>query len=87
LSIVCGADNVRQGILVVVARIGAIMPNGLLIKHNKLMNHDSYGMICSARELNLRKHQFNSQGIIELPNYFKVGQNFMHVYTNFPYEK
>jgi tRNA-binding EMAP/Myf-like protein len=50
------------------------------------MNHDSYGMVCSARELNLQKHQFNTNGIIELPDYFEVGKKFMYAFANF-YEK
>ncbi|MDR0675408.1 MAG: tRNA-binding protein [Mycoplasmataceae bacterium] len=85
LSIVCGADNIRKDLLVVIARVDTIMPNGLLINRSKLMGYDSYGMICSVRELNLQKHQFNKEGIIELPNYFTkdIGKNFMDVFVNF----
>jgi tRNA-binding protein len=82
LPIVCGASNIREGLKVVVARVGAVMPNGLSIKASKLMNHDSYGMICSAKELNLKKHKYNTDGIIELPSSFVVGEDFIEPFDN-----
>jgi tRNA-binding protein len=51
LQIVCGAPNVEAGQKVVVAKIGAVMPSGLLIKAGNLRGVDSFGMLCSAREL------------------------------------
>ena len=51
LQIVCGAPNVDAGQKVVVAKIGAVMPSGMLIKEGNLRGVDSYGMLCSAREL------------------------------------
>lgn len=52
-QIVCGASNVRAGLDVVVATIGAVMPSGLVIKPVKLRGVDSEGMICSASEIGL----------------------------------
>ena len=52
-QIVCGASNVRAGIYVPVAMIGAVMPSGLEIKPVKLRGVDSDGMICSSGELDL----------------------------------
>lgn len=52
-QIVCGASNVREGIFVAVAMIGATMPNGMEIKPVKLRGVESDGMICSASELEL----------------------------------
>jgi phenylalanyl-tRNA synthetase beta chain len=52
-QIVCGAANVRAGLYVVVATIGAVMPNGMVIKPVKLRGVDSEGMICSASEIGL----------------------------------
>src|SRR4051812_10666176 len=47
-SVVCGAANVRAGIRVPLARIGAVLPNGMKIGPAKLRGVDSQGMICSA---------------------------------------
>jgi len=62
-QIVCGASNVRAGLNVVVATIGAIMPSGLVIKPVKLRGVESEGMICSATEIGLADAQ---DGILEL---------------------
>ena len=53
LKIVCGAENVRAGIRVPVATIGAKLPNDLTIKPAKIRGIDSEGMLCSARELGM----------------------------------
>lgn len=71
LDIVCGASNVRPGLLVVVATIGAKLPNGLKIKRAEVRGVDSYGMLCSASELGLEEH---SDGILELSEDAEVGQ-------------
>ena len=62
-QIVCGASNVRAGLDVVVATIGAVMPSGMAIKPVKLRGVDSEGMICSASEIGLVDCQ---AGILEL---------------------
>ena len=62
-QIVCGASNVRAGLNVVVATIGATMPNGMEIKPVKLRGVDSEGMICSASEIGLEDCQ---DGILEI---------------------
>ncbi|MEI0491441.1 phenylalanine--tRNA ligase subunit beta [Brachyspira intermedia] len=51
LSIVCGASNVREGIYVPIAMIGAKLPNGLTIKKASIRGFESNGMICSRTEL------------------------------------
>lgn len=73
-QIVCGASNVRTGLDVVVATIGAKMPGGLVIKPVKLRGIDSEGMICSASEIGFEKFQ---DGILELDSSigkFELGQ-------------
>ena len=52
LQIVCGASNVRAGIHVPVATIGAVLPAvNLTIKAGELRGVASQGMICSLAEL------------------------------------
>ena len=54
LQIVCGAANVRAGIHVPVALVGATLPAvGLTIKAAELRGVASSGMICSLQELGL----------------------------------
>ncbi len=53
LQIVCGAPNVDAGQKVVVAKVGAVMPSGMIIKDAELRGVPSSGMICSAKELAL----------------------------------
>ena len=56
LQIVCGAANVRAGILVAVATVGTYLPKvDLKIKPAKLRGEKSEGMICSLSELGLTK--------------------------------
>ncbi|MBV5320561.1 MAG: phenylalanine--tRNA ligase subunit beta, partial [Sulfuricurvum sp.] len=52
-QIVCGASNVREGIHIALATVGAELPGGLKIKEAKLRGVDSHGMICSAKEISL----------------------------------
>ncbi|ANB57307.1 putative tRNA binding domain protein [Anoxybacillus sp. B7M1] len=75
LQIVCGAPNVDAGQKVVVAKIGAVMPSGLVIKEAELRGVPSYGMICSARELELPNAP-QEKGILVLSDDYQVGQAF-----------
>lgn len=52
-QVVCGAPNVTAGSKYPFARLGSIMPGGLLIEKRKLRGEASEGMLCSARELGL----------------------------------
>jgi phenylalanyl-tRNA synthetase beta chain len=64
LAIVCGAPNVRAGLKVAVAKVGAELPGGISIKRAKIRGVESNGMLCSARELGLGEEH---DGIMELP--------------------
>jgi tRNA-binding protein len=75
LQIVCGAPNVEAGQKVVVAKIGAVMPSGLIIQETELRGVPSYGMICSARELELPNAP-QEKGILVLSDEYEVGQPF-----------
>jgi len=75
LQIVCGAPNVEAGQKVVVAKIGAVMPSGMLIKEGNLRGVESYGMLCSARELAIPNAP-SEKGILVLPQDAIVGSAF-----------
>lgn len=75
LQIVCGAPNVEAGQKVVVAKIGAVMPSGMLIKEGNLRGVESYGMLCSARELAIPNAP-SEKGILVLPEDAIVGSSF-----------
>ena len=72
LQIVCGAANVRAGIKVPLATLGAVLPGGLEIKKAKLRGVESFGMLCSAKELGMAEE---SSGLLELSNSLSVGQD------------
>ncbi|MEG0283767.1 MAG: DUF4479 domain-containing protein [Erysipelotrichales bacterium] len=74
VQIVCGASNVDAGQKVVVARVGAIMKDGTWILKGKLLKVDSFGMICSARELGLEQ---TYDGILVLDDSYEVGADFI----------
>ncbi|MGG3005176.1 YtpR family tRNA-binding protein [Geobacillus stearothermophilus] len=76
LQIVCGAPNVAAGQKVVVAKIGAVMPSGLVIQESELRGVRSSGMICSARELGLPNAP-QEKGILVLSDEYEVGQPFV----------
>ncbi len=63
LSVVCGAPNVRAGMIVPLATVGAKLPGGVTIKRSKIRGEESQGMLCSARELELSD---DHEGIVDL---------------------
>ncbi len=70
LQIVCGAANVHAGLRVPAALVGAQLPGGLEIKRAKLRGVESFGMLCSAKELGLAE---SSTGLMVLPPDAKPG--------------
>ncbi|HDC9871328.1 TPA: DUF4479 domain-containing protein [Staphylococcus aureus] len=75
LQIVCGAPNVEAGQKVVVAKVGAVMPSGMVIKDAELRGVASSGMICSMKELNLPNAP-EEKGIMVLNDSYEIGQSF-----------
>ena len=52
LQVVCGAPNCRVGIKSILAKIGAVVPDGgFKINKGKLRGVESFGMLCSSSEL------------------------------------
>ncbi|MBB1630050.1 phenylalanine--tRNA ligase subunit beta [Cupriavidus sp. UME77] len=78
LQIVCGAPNVAPGILVPCALVGAVLPPSeaggkpFEIKVGKLRGVDSFGMLCSARELKLSE---DHGGLMLLPEDARIGMD------------
>ncbi len=72
LSIVCGAPNVYEGMHAPTAVVGATLPGDFRIKKAKLRGVESFGMLCSAKELGLSEA---SEGLMDLPSHSPVGQD------------
>ena len=62
IQIVCGAPNAAEGILVPVAKAGAVLPGGIKIKKGKLRGVESNGMCCSGPEINVPEYLYPSVG-------------------------
>lgn len=78
LQIVCGAPNVRKGLKVIVALVGAVLPGDFKIKKGNIRGVESNGMLCSIAELGLESKFLkpeDKEGIHELPADSKVGED------------
>ena len=76
VQIVCGAPNARAGLVAPLATVGAVLPGGMKIKPAKLRGVESFGMLCSARELGIDS---DGSGLLELPADAAVGQPVVQV--------
>ena len=67
-QIVCGAPNVREGMVIPFAKIGAVLPSedgkGFKIKKAKLRGVESFGMLCAEEEMGIAD---KSDGLWDLP--------------------
>ncbi|HJW45994.1 MAG TPA: phenylalanine--tRNA ligase subunit beta [Lysobacter sp.] len=70
VQIVCGAPNARAGLKAPLATVGANLPGGIAIKAAKLRGVESFGMLCSAKELGVDP---DASGLLELPADAPVG--------------
>ncbi len=74
-QVVCGAPNVRAGLLIPFAKVGAVLEGGekpFKIKAAKLRGVESNGMLCSAEELGMAE---SSDGLLELPQTLTLGED------------
>ncbi|OVE79919.1 phenylalanine--tRNA ligase subunit beta [bacterium I07] len=77
VSVVCGAPNVAEGMLVPLAPAGSILADGKIIESTEIKGFRSEGMLCSEKELgvgtdhtgilDLTLEQFSAGNLIEIP--------------------
>lgn len=80
-QIVCGAPNVKKGLYVIVARVGAEFPD-FTIKKSKIRGVESNGMICSLQELGIEEKYVPEEykdGIYYFDKEVKPGSNPLEV--------
>lgn len=86
LKIVCGAPNVATGQKIIVATIGAVLydgDNAFTIKKSKLRGEDSFGMICSEKEIGIGE---DTSGIMVLPERAAIGMpaaEYFHITSDY----
>ncbi|MEA2115639.1 MAG: phenylalanine--tRNA ligase subunit beta [Thermodesulfobacteriota bacterium] len=76
VPVVCGAPNVRAGLITAIARPGVGLPDGHKIKKAKVRGEVSMGMLCSWRELGLSE---DHAGIMELDSSLDSGRSLVDV--------
>ena len=84
VQIVTGADNIKVGDIVPVAKDGSELPGGKKIKKGELRGVESCGMMCSVGELGLDINQYPGQiehGIMILPKKYEkdLGKDIVDV--------
>jgi len=80
LKIICGAKNHKEGDKVCVAKIGAVLPGDFKIKKSKIRGVESFGMLCSKKELGIVEEANKEDGILILDKDAPVGEAFSKVY-------
>lgn len=73
IQIVCGASNVKEGLIGVVALENAII-KGEIIRESILLKIHTKGMLCSAYELGLISEM--KKGLLELDSSYEIGSEF-----------
>ena len=68
LQVVCGAPNVKEGLVGIFAPVGTLIPcYNEVLKVGKIRGVESFGMMCSEKELGIGQ---DHTGIIELSSDF-----------------
>lgn len=82
LQIVCGAPNVKKGMMGILAHVGAYIPLfNEKIKVGKVRGVESFGMMCAEDEIGVGS---DHNGIIELPATAEIGLGLAEVYKADP---
>lgn len=76
IDIVCGAPNIREGLVVALAQVGSILPDGFEIGEANIRGEVSHGMLCSERELAWGE---DHGGIVELDPRLPIGQSLCDI--------
>ena len=72
-QVVCGAPNARDGLVTAMATVGTLLPGDFKIKKSKIRGVKSFGMLCSASELEISDAH---DGILELDDSLTPGTPF-----------
>lgn len=79
LTVVCGAPNVKSGMKCALATIGTALAPDFTVKKACLRKVDSYGMLCSEKELKISD---NHDGILDLPDHYEIGKSLNNYLEN-----
>jgi len=79
LTIVCGAPNVAAGMMAPLATIGTKFSADFTISRAKLRGVESFGMLCSQKELGLSN---DNSGLFALPQDMKIGDELSVYYPD-----
>lgn len=83
IQIVCGAPNVKEGILAPAALVGAKLPGGHTIIKSELRGVESNGMLCSATELDIPQELYpsiGSEGLLVFAQQYAPGTDVREVF-------
>ncbi len=72
--VVCGAKNIHVDDIVPLAKVGATIPGGYIIKSSRLRGEPSEGMLCSEEELGIGE---DATGIMMLPKDLTLGADLV----------
>ncbi|MBD3240900.1 MAG: phenylalanine--tRNA ligase subunit beta [Chitinivibrionales bacterium] len=79
VRIVCGAPNVREGLIAPLATEGTVIGPDMLVKKTKIRGVESSGMLCSERELGISD---DHSGLMELDETYAPGTRLRDVFPD-----
>jgi len=82
LTIVTGARNLKEGDYVPAALIGAKLPGGVVIEKTNFRGVDSFGMLCSLKELGYEDSvipKYQKDGIFVFDKEYPLGRNVREI--------